>query len=330
MGRKRAQTVRVDPELARMTIGLGHSAGCRIWAVARHLNRMADGSGKLSKRDLKTALPEYGIRYTRQHLNQILRVGEGMFWNCDRQHVYIRSRQHVAKQLAEQALADCPDLLLNKPGVNEVLLSPAGNLERWNAMIYAGWLAHRENPTISRAVLCKLFNRTADTLRRWETEQLSKQVTIRKNYAQCATVEAWNQARPSTTVTYIARTPDGVEARFLWQLPNTYKVKGIKVHRHRGQSKKVRKVVNQHLAQPANLWRGGSPVRKLYFDSEKNLRSYIKEQAGVYYLWRGENRHRYGIFEATDNGIAETTAKERATFQYERHLFAEGQVRVRL
>lgn len=328
MGRQRARTVRVDPELARMTVGLGRSAECRIWAVARHLDRTDSGSGKLSKRVLKTALSDYGIRYTRQHLNQILRAGEGVFWNSDRKHIYIRSRQHVARCLTDQALAESPDLLLNKPGVNEVFISPAGSLENWNAIIYAGWLAHRENPTISRAVLCKLFNRTPDTLRRWEEQ--SKHVTTRKNYAQCATVEAWNKVSPHTTMTYIARVPDGHEARFLWQLPNTYKVKGIKVHRHRGQSKKVRQAVNHQLAQPAKLWRGGSPVSKLYFDGAKKLRSYLKEHEGVCYLWRGENRHQHGIFEATDNGIAETTAKERVTFQYERHLLAEGQVRIRL
>lgn len=328
MGAKLPKTLRVDPELARLSIGLHVASQFRLWTIARQLTRSADGSSKVHKRDLKSALRHYKIAYTRQHLNKLMRAGEGIFWNVSRKRLYIRSGTHVATCLTQQALETYPDLLQNKPGVTDVLLSPAGSLERWEAMIYAGWLKHRNNPTISREVLQLLFNRTADTLHRWETEHLEKHLHIRSNYAQCAFYDTAAKVQPARLNSYIAQTRAGNALRLIWQLPNTYLVKGIKTHPHKGQSKTVRKAVNHQLYQPANLWRGGSPAYKLYFDSPRRLQDHLKTVEGVYYLWRGENRHQHGIFEATENGWSETHPNERVSFHRERQLKAAGQVRM--
>lgn len=326
MGRKTSPTVRVDPELARISIGLHLASEFRLWLIARALNRHADGSGKVSKKEFKATLHEFGVGYSRQHLRRLLNAGKHLFWDENKTSLYLRSSQFVARELTQKAIDEQPDLLENRAGVTDILLSPAGNLEQWEAMIYAGWLYYRNNPTISRMVLSKLFNRTADTLRHWESERLLNTVSIRKNYAQCDSAEVWEQIQPETTLSYVARTKDGEKARFLWQLSNTYSVKGIKEHRYKGQAKKVRKAVNQQLQQPANSWRGGSPVRKLYFDSPKLLRQHLKKYDGVYYLWCGENRHSHGIFEATATGWKETHAKERVSFSQEREAWAEGRV----
>lgn len=330
MATKFAATLRVDPELARISIGLNLASPFRLWVIARHLTRLGNGSGKVSKSEFKSTLRQYNISYTRQHLNRLLRAGEGIFWNSNPHELYARSGQYVAKHLTQQALDEHRDLLLNKAGVTEVLLSPCGSLEQWEATIYAGWLNHRNNPTISRLVLSKLFNRSDDTLRRWESERLKGTLTIRKNYAQCASTRTWEKVQPQTTVAYVAKTRSGEQMRLMWQLPNTYKIKGIKTHRHNGQSKKVRKSVNQQLKQPANLWRGGSRALKLYHNSPKNLQDYLKVHDGVFYLWRGENRHTHGIFEATETGWSETTAKERVSFSQERAVKAAGKIRISL
>lgn len=330
MGIQKTPTIRVDPELARISIGLHLASEFRLWLVARAINRQNDGSGKVSKQEFKATLRKFGIVYTRQHLRRLFNTGKHLFWNENKKFFYIRSSQHVARQLTQRAIDENPDLLENRAGVIDVLLSPAGSLEQWEATIYAGWLYYRNNPTISREVLSKLFNRTADTLRYWESEQLTKTVSVRKNYAQCDSADVWEKFRPETTLSYVARTQDGEKARFLWQISNTYIVKGIKEHSHQGQAKKVRKAVNHQLQQPANSWRGGSPVCKLYFDSPKKLRQHLKKREGVYYLWRGENRHSHGIFEATATGWSETHAKERVSFSQERQAWAEGRVHLRL
>lgn len=328
MGLKLPKTLRVDPELARLSIGLHVASRFRLWTIARQLTRMGAGSGKVTRRDLKSALRFYKIAYTRQHINKLMRTGEGIFWNSNRNVLYIRSGRTVATCLTQQALEMCPDLLLNKPGVQDVLLSPAGSLERWEAMIYAGWLTHRNNPTISRDTLQRLFNRSAETLHRWETEHLEKHLHIRANYAQCAFYDTAAKVQPERLDCYVAITDQGCTLRLIWQLPNTYLVKGIKTHRHKGQSKTVRQAVNFQLYQPANLRRGGSLVYKLYFDRARRLQDHLKTYEGVYYLWRGENRHQHGIFEATETGWSETTATERASFQHERYLKAVGEVRM--
>jgi len=320
MGTTLLPTLRVDPELARVAVGLHCASPFRLWVVGRSITRQGNGSGKIAKTELKAVLEGLGVRYTRQHLNAILRAGEGLFWNTDRLFLYLRSSQFVAQQLTQKAIDENPDLLSNKAGVTEVLLSPTGTLEQWQATIYAGWIAHRDNPTISRDQLEKLFNRSADTLRRWEEVRLQKIVSTRTNYAQCDKVQTWDKIRPAYARTYVARTKDGLKTRLIWQLPNTYKVKGIKTHAHRGQSLKVRKAVNKQLQQPANKWRGGLPVAKLYFDSTKRLQSHLKKHAGAVYLWRGKNRHKHGIYEATATGWSETTATERVSFSLERDL----------
>lgn len=153
MGTKLPKSLRVDPELARVALGLHQASQFRLWIVARHLTRIADGSSKVAKSDLKQAFATYKIKYTRQHLNKLLRDGNGIFWNAGRHHLYLRSGQYVARHLTRQALDSHPDLLLNKLGVNDVYLSPKGSLEQWQAMIYAGWICHRENLVISRVVL---------------------------------------------------------------------------------------------------------------------------------------------------------------------------------
>lgn len=328
MARLKPPTIRIDPELARLSVGLSLAAQFRLWVVSRHLTRDDNGSGKVSKKYLKSILRRFEVIYTRQHINALLRAGKGLFWNADRQFLYLRSWSFVAKQLTQLALDNNPNLLDNKPGTKDILLSPLGSLEQWEASIYAGWLYHRDHPTISREVLSKLFGRTPETIRRWEQTRLEKTVTVQKNYAQTPFVEVVDQVHPEPVFSYVAKTSDGAQLRLMWQLSNTYKVKGIKEHHHKGQAPKVRKQVNNQLQQPANQWRGGSPVVLLYFDSAKQLRGYLKDHDGVYYLWRGRNRHKQGIFEATETGWAETQARERISFGTERMLKSELTIRL--
>lgn len=326
MTRAKAPTIRIDPELARLSIGLNLASHFRLWAISRHLTRQDNGSSKVSRKDVKGILRHFGIRYTRQQVNHLIRSGEGLFWNADKNYIYLRSWAFVAKQLTQNTLDENRALLSNKPGVMQVSVSPAGSLEQWEATIYAGWLYYRDNPTIARSTLEKLFNRTANTLRRWEDDRLQCTLTKRKNYAQTPYMRVVDQAKPEPVFSYIAKTPEGAQVRLMWQVSNSYKVKGIKEHTAKGQAPKVRKQVNVQLQQPANYWRGGLPVVLLYFNNAKRLRSHLKSYEGVYYLYRGHNRHKHGIFEATDTGYPETSAKERVHFATERRLRGELQL----
>ena len=323
MASSKILTIRVDPELARISIGLNLASQFRLWAIARHLNREKDGSGKVTKTQFKATLKDFGIHYTRQHLRRLIKSGLNLFWNEDRHNLYLRSWKYVACELTQIAIDTNRKLLSNKAGVKEVLLSPLGSLEQWEATLYAGWIYHRDYPIIARDTLEALFNRSPESLRRWEQTRLQKTITIQKNYAQCAFMDTVDKINPERLNSYVAKTSEGLKLRLIWQLPNTYKTKGIKEHHYKGQSKRVRKAVNEQLQQPANKRRGGLPVAKLYFDSAKSLKSLLEKQAGAFYLWRGSNRHQHGIYEATETGIWETQVNERVQFGTERRIKAE-------
>lgn len=321
------EPLRVDPELGRLSIALQLASIFRVWVIARELVRGEQGAGKLKKRHIFEALGSYGLSYTKTHFDRLIKAGMGIFWNSDRKTLYFRSPQFVAVQLIRKA-AGSAATSTNRPGVRDVYLPVTGSLEQWEAMIYAGWLSYRNNPTISREVLSKLFGRSADTLRRWEENRLSNIVTKRTNYAQCPdhTGELFDYI-PDHAQAYLAnRRANGQrieEVRLYWRIPNTYQVTGIREHPRKGQARKVRKLVNDELEQPADIRRGGLPSSKLYFDDTKHLLAYNKKHGvKLRYLWRGENLYQKGMFEPTLTGYGETFARERASFKKEKKYFA--------
>ena len=175
------------------------------------------------------------------------------------------------------AAAKSADLIAtNRPGVRDVYLSPAGSHEAWEAMLYAGWMAHRENPTIARETLEMLFGRSADTLRRWEQKRLQDTLTVRENYAQCHVPENdWFDFIPEHCRSYVANValewqflPD--RARVLADAQHLYG-QGIRQHHHRGQAAEVRKIVNAQLDQPTSQRRGGLHRFKRYYDTCEGL-----------------------------------------------------------
>ncbi|MEO8611654.1 MAG: hypothetical protein ABI690_27390 [Chloroflexota bacterium] len=321
-------TVRVDPELGRLCIALFLAAVFRIWVIARELTRQDTGSGQVQRAALRESLSTYGITITREHFNRLLRGGEGTFWNIRGDQIFIRSPRFVAAKIVLLAAAKSAELVAtNLPGVRDVYLSPAGSHEAWEAMLYAGWMAHRENPTIARETLEMLFGRSADTLRRWEQKRLQDTLTVRENYAQCHVPENdWFDFIPEHCRSYLANVAWNGNfsqiVRVFWRMPNTYIVKGIRQHPRRGQAAQVRKIVNAQLDQPTSQRRSGLPRFKRYYDSAKQLRDHVKKHGGVRYLWRGESKYGRGIFEPNENGFAETKPNERASFQDEGRYFA--------
>ena len=98
--------------------------------------------------------------------------------------------------------------------------------------------------------------------------------------------------------------------RLTWQTCNSYQVKGIRQHPRKGQASKVRNRINDLLDQPASVRRGGLLRFKRYFDTPEGLKRHVNKYGGVYYLWRGENRKGYGIFELNGTGFAVTALQE--------------------
>jgi hypothetical protein len=276
----------------------------------------------VSKKALRAELAQFGVSYTRQHLNLLLKAGDGLFWNRCKRYLYLRSPAYISTQL----ISRYPDLAVtNRPGVRDVYLSPAGSLEQWEAMIYAGWHTHREAPTLSREELERLFNRDQNTIRRWEQTRLTNIITVRHNFAQ-ADPRRISFTPPPYSQPYVANvyTKDGWQQvmRVYWQLPNSYEPHGIRQHPRKGQASKTRKAANDCFDLPANERRGGMHRLRRYFDSGEGLRSYTDKYNTVGYLWRGENKRGAGMFEPSGDGFGVTTARERAGFKTERRLLS--------
>lgn len=322
--------LRADPELGRVCVCLSVAAEFRFYVIARELTRQAGGSGKVSRSQLWQALAVYDIGYSRRHFNRLLKAGDGLFWRLTPKFLYITNPGRLAALLAQIG----PEYFTtNTPGVRDVYLSPTGSLEQWEAAIYAGWLTHRENPTISREALEKLFNRSGDTLRRWEQNRLDQVMTIRTNYAQCPDPTGeYHRYLPEHSQPYLANTKhNGVwvqQQRVYWRLPNSYKTKFIRQHPHKGQASKVRKAVNAALDRPADGKRGGDHELRRYFDNAKHLKDFAARHHTTGYLWRGENRHQAGVFEINRNGFPQTYTNERAGFAQEELFFLIERQRV--
>lgn len=316
-------TFRADPELGRVCVCLYIAAEFRLYVIARELTRQAGGSGKVSRDQLRLALSIYGIGYTTRHFNRLLKAGDGLFWRLTTKHLYLTHPGRVAANLA----ASAPEhFTTNRPGVRDIYLSPTGSLEQWEAAIYAGWLAHREGPTISRPALEKLFNRSSDTLRRWEQDQLDQVVTIRTNYAQCPDPAGeFHSYLPEHSQPYLANVRHNgawvQHERVYWRLPNSYQTRAIRQHPRKGQAQKVRQRVNAALDRPADRKRGGDHVSRRYFDNAKHLKEFAAKHGSIGYLWRGENRHQAGVFEINRNGFPLTHPNERAKFAQEGLFF---------
>ena len=324
-------TVRLDPELGRLAVGLRQAAALRLWAVGRDLVRQGSGAGWVSRADLGKTLARMGVLLSARHLRRLLNDGVGRFWNLDGRRVYLYSPGKVSLHLSRLAREAGAYSLIetNLPGVRDVYIPVEGSLASWEAHLYAAWLSHRGNPTIARDTLWKLFGRDPDTLRRWEREQLGGIVTVRRNDVQCGEDQqtAWDQI-PEHAYFYLAYTRgEGGhwqrQTRIRWRMANTYLVcAGFRQHPRKGQAAKVRRALRREMEdQPADIRRGGALRERLYFDEAEHLKSYRRRHGTNVlgrFLWRGENRHGHGIFERSECGEYQTNPNERAHPRAER------------
>jgi hypothetical protein len=342
-----SKPIRMDVESGRLAIALNKAAEFRIWSIGRELVREENGTGKLTRNAFYEALAGFGADITRDHFSRLLRQGRDLFWRIDRNMhtIYINSPRQVAPLLVEAALKKCPALVAtNLPGGRDMYISVSDSHEAFEAALYAGWMSHREDPTISREVLTTLFNRAEDTLRRWENTRLANTVTVRENYAQYEPdPNTWDSFIPDHARPYLAnaRREGGFTQviRYRWRIPNTYITSPIRQHPKRGQNRKVSNIVRRLLDQSAGGFsvpeQSGQPtiffgreIKKLYFHDAKKLKRYVRKTGvGVRMLWRGQDKYGRGVFEPTES-YGHTYPNERARFKEEYHFFKKQRLKM--
>ncbi|NPV68412.1 MAG: hypothetical protein HPY64_14815 [Anaerolineae bacterium] len=334
--------VRVDPELGRLAIGLNLAAELRIWLVLRHYFGVP---GWTDRQTLYAALEAAGIRHSRRHFNRLLQQGADIFWGLSGDgRVWLRGYIRVVKTITRLGLSTNPNLLsTNYPGVRPVYLRLDDSLKVFKARLYAAWLAHRENPKIARATLCKLFACTRETLWGWEAI-LARIISVIPSYTQTA-VDPREDDRivdylPAHAYAYLTRHN---EVRIRWQSSNVYRVRLIRQHPHKGQSRKARVAAAKEVRafRPAENRAGSCPERQLafgrdhweerrYFASVNDWARFLRrgrERGQAIedlitpetprYLFRGVDRNEHVLYELTLDGRPCTSANERISIRQE-------------
>ncbi|MEL7434791.1 MAG: hypothetical protein AAFN11_12660, partial [Chloroflexota bacterium] len=155
-------------------------------------------------------------------------------------------------KLAQQLVSAClnaPDYChlveTNKPGKRRLQVDLSGTLQEASAKLYAAWFVAKDTKhkatTISREMLCDLWQVSVPTLLKWESlVGVQKQA----NYAQSNDTILKNVPAHA----YLTLNRDGTTAS-AWRLPNTYTVthKNIQQHTHTGKAKRVKQAVRREI-----------------------------------------------------------------------------------
>jgi hypothetical protein len=262
-----------------------------------------------------------------RHLNRLLAQGRGLFWDLDRERIWLRAYVKVSQRLTEFARRTCPALVrTNIPGAQDEVVPVGGDIGAFKARVYAAWLDYREDPTIARSTLGALFNVSEDTLRNWEA-RLGEDIHVVANYAQTHLYpladERVTDYLPAHCYCYVTR---GGEVRTRWRLSNTYQTPSRQYPR-KGQSRKARTAAAQVAWDPPVESRARSAfdrshrVPKRYFDSAEQLQAFLKrhqrhDDVGIApetprYVFLGRGTYQHGVWELSLDGYVYTSALER-------------------
>lgn len=324
--------IRIDRDLARLSVGTNHDAEFCIWATVRYAD--LNGCGWLTREALEAVITARGITYSDRQLRRILAAGEGLFWHVstNRQVISLYSGQRAAVALVDLAQRSGRRDLFeyqidsvtfsNLPGSRPIYVSLRGGREQVRAEIYNAWLTSQEGRPISRAALCRLFGVTKQTLWRWEALLTrAGRLTVRPNDAQYAGDPQALQDLPEHAYTYTAIKKHPIsgkwqtEVRLRWQTPNSYITHMVREHPHRGQARKIRAAARIAAGQPAELNAGGEHRERCYYEDADRARRAIKHGRGrLHQVWLGVNLDGRGIWERTLTGDCETHPNERAAF----------------
>jgi hypothetical protein len=223
------KAVKLYPDIGLAMLREEQTAAGRIWLLLRGLDQ--DGTGWLEidtvKRLLTRKKSPYQVCGWRQ-LRNLLREGDGLYWQRDKERIWLRSAAKVALGLGIARLTGRP-----------VMLSVAALLNgigRFRAELYAAFHSGRVKTApdgteqvapIARETLTNLSGLAETTQRRYEAETA---VSVQSNYAignkaspQELEEKAWRRGNAVFTLedTRGRQGPKG-EQYVAWQLPNSY------------------------------------------------------------------------------------------------------------
>ncbi|GAB5492811.1 MAG: hypothetical protein Phog2KO_30260 [Phototrophicaceae bacterium] len=238
----------VDAEAGRIARLIGQFGVYRAWAFAHSID---DGDGWLERKQLENLWQTVGVAKGKRQARRIIQQGiEQGYWTQDKvtKRIYLFGQVKVTRKLVETALNTGYHHLIetNKPGKRRVEVNLSGTVQEASAHLYAAWLVAKDpeckGTTISRDLLCDLWQVSVPTLLSWEEiAKIGKQA----NFAQSNDTSLENMPAHA----YLTLNRDGSTAS-AWRLPNTYFVhnKAIQQQSHTGKATHIKQAVRSEIA----------------------------------------------------------------------------------
>lgn len=153
-------TIKIYPDIFQAALNAKDDPAHRLWLLSIYLNGQR-GSGWILVDDLHDYARDM-LDIADRQIDNLIDMGEDIFWACGRGKVYIYSPNKVSTHY-NLGQASQPILLP---------IEALSGLQRTNAYCYAAWIKTRQigmrTDPIARSTICELFNVSKTTLRRWE------------------------------------------------------------------------------------------------------------------------------------------------------------------
>ena len=246
------------PDIGLALLRQSREAVGRIWLLLRHCDMQ--GKGWIAVDDARNWLTakDAPLRVCGwRQLRNLLRAGQGMFWERDKERIWLRSTAKVAAALGIERMENRPIAL-----PLHALLGGIGTVRaHFYASFHSGRYDDNQSKPISRQTMTMLSGVGRDSQRSYERKA---NVAVRSNFAlgQAATVGArqsacWQIGQHVFTFNDRQGNHGKPGASYLaWQLPNSYA--GV----HDQQPRRQRRRINRQLADLLNLGTTGNREQK--------------------------------------------------------------------
>jgi hypothetical protein len=260
--------VKVYPDIAVAMLRQEQAAAGRLWLLLRYLD--ADGRGVLRvvnlKETLTTSKAPLRLCGWRQ-LRNLLRQGDGIFWQRDKDSVWLRSAGRVAASLGVSRLNGRPVAM----PVKHLL----GSIGEARAYLYASFHAGRQSTTerrseqkpIARDTLTELTGLTAESQRGYERRvgvSVSSNYVVGEGTTPSSQEERlWQQGGGAFEFVDHQGGQGRAGKRYIaWQLPNSYTVS--LAYRPKGRQKRINRMLSD-LFMKGMTGNTQSAIEKRYF-----------------------------------------------------------------
>jgi hypothetical protein len=296
--------VKLYPDIGLGMLREALTAPGRLWLLLRYLD--IEGRGTLRIDITQQNLTQKSSRLRlcgKRQLRNLLRDGEGVFWERDKTHIWLRAAGKVAYALGVERLSGKPVAL-----PLEALLNGIGG---FRAHLYTAFHSGRTKETadgsqampIARSTLAELSGVGESSQRAYESRV---DIEIQANFAigdertkEGQEDHAWRQGQALFTLKDY-RGYQGKKGRtyLAWQLPNSYI--GEHAHRPRGRQRRINRKLKDLVIKgmPGNVERRNEArrLKKSYFPTKERAAKVHERNSERALYWR-RHQTRNGSFE---------------------------------